>query len=377
MRLAIGDLWTGGVTTMTRLKCRPDWCRNLSDRLTTGMTAVVRLVTKQCEFVAAQRMRRACQVSSLYSRLYGDATLRTMVSRFESGRYGRCFFMGKRGIGTLLAAASIFNWDREQITDAEMQRCADDLKFVSEPDTESLKFCTHQVQSDPNSEWEAVIDRDYLKVWRKPVNGYLYEYKVFGSFFDIPARAFFDVQLNIEYRKKWDKLVISLDVVDRHEKTGSEIIHWVMHYPFPMYSRDYVYVRRHHVNPDDRLMILVSKATEHPCCPIDNRFVRVARYSSSMVIKPHGNIDQNGFDYVLTYFDDPKAMIPSPAYNWMASSGVPDFVEKLHRAAIVLHREMVEGDSSSAQCGDDRSDLQLARHVDVVPNQSNQVPSFA
>ena len=31
---------------------------------------------------------------------------------------------------------------------------------------------------------------------------------------------------------------------------------------------------------------------------------------------------KNGFDYVLTYFDDPKAMFPGPAYSWMATSGV-------------------------------------------------------
>ena len=30
---------------------------------------------------------------------------------------------------------------------------------------------------------------------------------------------------------------------------------------------------------------------------------------------------QNGFDFVLTYYDDPKANFPRVAYNWMASSG--------------------------------------------------------
>jgi len=30
---------------------------------------------------------------------------------------------------------------------------------------------------------------------------------------------------------------------------------------------------------------------------------------------------QNGFDYVLTYYDDPKAAFPSFAYNWMATTG--------------------------------------------------------
>lgn len=30
---------------------------------------------------------------------------------------------------------------------------------------------------------------------------------------------------------------------------------------------------------------------------------------------------QNGFDYVLTYYDDPQAAFPTFAYKWMASTG--------------------------------------------------------
>lgn len=38
-------------------------------------------------------------------------------------------------------------------------------------------------------------------------------------------------QLDIEYRKKWDSLVIKLEVVDRHANTGSEVVHWATHFP--------------------------------------------------------------------------------------------------------------------------------------------------
>lgn len=30
---------------------------------------------------------------------------------------------------------------------------------------------------------------------------------------------------------------------------------------------------------------------------------------------------QNGFDYILTYYDDPQAAFPTPAYNYMARTG--------------------------------------------------------
>lgn len=41
---------------------------------------------------------------------------------------------------------------------------------------------------------------------------------------------------------------------------------------------------------------------------------------------------QNGFDYLLTYYDDPQSSFPSPVYAWMAASGVHDYVDKLHKA---------------------------------------------
>lgn len=105
-----------------------------------------------------------------------------------------------------------------------------------------------------------------------------------------------------------------------------------------MYSRDYVYVRRARIDPFNKIMVLVSRAVTHPKIPEDKNHVRVTCYSSKMVIKPHKNFDDFGFDYLLTYLDDPKSSFPSVCYNWMASSGVPDFVDKLHKAALQLNR---------------------------------------
>lgn len=38
-------------------------------------------------------------------------------------------------------------------------------------------------------------------------------------------------QLDTEYRKKWDSLVIKLEVVDRDSNTGSEVVHWATQFP--------------------------------------------------------------------------------------------------------------------------------------------------
>ena len=124
-----------------------------------------------------------------------------------------------------------------------------------------------------------------------------------------------------------------------------------MHYPYPMYCRQYCYVRRAIIDPSANLLILISKSTNHPTCDAlaaARSCVRVTAYESRLVIRPHARSVDNGFDYLLTYFDDPQSAFPSAAYSWMAYSGVPDFVSKLHAAAQRLHREQQQQQQQSS-----------------------------
>ncbi|XP_067132069.1 stAR-related lipid transfer protein 7, mitochondrial-like [Centruroides vittatus] len=293
------------------------------------------ILTKQCNFYASQRLRRTSQIWYLYTKLYNEKSFHRFVTKIVK----QLRFDKKKPVGMLLGAC-LFSWDKVKITHEEMNRYVEEFDKIGNDVSKSLKYCHNKSNKIAFDEgWEPVISKENLFLWRKSMPGtYLYEYKVYGSFFDIPPRVFFHVQKDTEYRKKWDKLVIKLDIIDREGEDGSEVIHWVMHYPYPMYSREYVYVRRCYIDYSNNVMVLVSRAADHPSCPPNNKYVRVTNYSSRMVIKPHRGFDENGFDYILTYFDDPQAAFPSPAYNWMASSGVPDFVEKLHAAAQELYR---------------------------------------
>lgn len=288
------------------------------------------LFGRQFNAIAAQRIRRAVQIVNLYNNLgYDRRMVRNIVEKI-----GDAFprNLGSRPFGLLLGAA-FFSWDKERISEDELTKVADEISYVQRT---KAGQCVDE-GGDHFVDWEKVIDRGSLTLWRKPVpNSYLYEYKVYGTYHDLPARAFFAVQVDLEFRRHWDKLVISLDVVDREEETGSEVVHWIMHYPYPMYSREYLYIRKYRVDHEKRLMVIVNRSIDHPLLPVSNKYVRVDTYMSKMVIKPHTSFDENGFDYVLTYYDDPKAAFPSVAYNWMANTGVPDFVEKLHTAAMIL-----------------------------------------
>lgn len=318
---------------------------NFKSELNDRLAVLGEILTTQCNFVASQKARRMTQIWNLYRNLYTEKSIRKIISRFVRNLGSK-----KRPLSFLLGSV-FFSWDKEKITDEEVENCVCELdRFRSCDDHPTEPSLGGRLVDKLRQDgWEAVIQKECIQVWRKAFpNSYLYEYKIFGTFYDVPARAFFRVQTDIDYRKKWDKLVIKLDVIDKENKDdGCEVMHWVMHYPYPMYSREYVYIRRAVVNPKTNTMVLVSRSTNHPSCPVNKKYVRVEKYSSQMVIRPHGSYDDNGFDYVLTYFDDPQAAFPAPAYNWMASSGVPDFVEKLHNAARELHYQARKGKSVS------------------------------
>ncbi|XP_034565456.1 stAR-related lipid transfer protein 7, mitochondrial [Notolabrus celidotus] len=282
-----------------------------------------------CGFVTGQRLRRACQIGELYSNLYSERTRWTLVGNIwrrlqnKHGSNGRLF----------AALAGVFMWENEKINDEEIRRCGFELQAMEAAKSQNKNSGPAAGQPEPG--WEVVMERKDFKVWKRPIpNSHLYEYRVLGSYNDVSPRQFFNVQLDTEYRKKWDSLVIKLEVVDRDVNTGSEVVYWATQFPYPMYSRDYVYVRRYDVDLENNLMVLVSRAVQHPRVPETQDFVRVHSYQSKMVIRPHKSFDENGFDYLLTYSDNPQTVFPRYCVSWMVSSGMPDFLEKLHTAAL-------------------------------------------
>lgn len=65
-------------------------------------------------------------------------------------------------------------------------------------------------------------------------------------------------QVDLEFRRQWDKLVISLDVIDREDESGSEAVHWITHYP----------VRRRRKCWSDFLLSVI-----YLCIPMCNKYI--------------------------------------------------------------------------------------------------------
>ncbi|XP_063167270.1 stAR-related lipid transfer protein 7, mitochondrial [Candoia aspera] len=319
------------------------WLRKGS-RQDPGQRSFLSLLANQCSYVTSQRIRRAQQIAQLYSNIYSERARKNLFSslwhRFQGHHANACKLMA--------ALTGVFLWEEERIKEEELKRSVEEMKHMQEISRffqsdeaenqmqEQEQSAYKSVASDPEEQsWEMVVDKKHFKLWRRPVGEtHVYQYRVFGTYTDVTPRQFFNVQLDTEYRKKWDSLVIKLEVIERDHDTGSEVVHWVTHFPYPMYSRDYVYIRRYDVDQENNLMVLVSRAVEHPSVPEDPEFVRVRTYESQMVIHPHKTFDENGFDYLLTYSDNPQTVFPRYCVSWMVSSGMPDFLDKLHTAAL-------------------------------------------
>ncbi|OQV18133.1 StAR-related lipid transfer protein 7, mitochondrial [Hypsibius exemplaris] len=298
---------------------------------------LLRLFTRQCEVYTAQRIRRGHQVALLWGNLYGRQQAGTLLRNvvWDGGKTRR----GVASSGSLMAfvGASVLALDKPEqwvveISDGDIERCFDDLTVWS---TEAKN-----TPSDVLAEWESVTKTTHCDVWvRKPATGPL-EYRALGSFTDIPATTFFQTQLDLVYRRQWDKLVIKLEVVDKDVESGTEVLQWVSQFPFPYNPREYVYQRRHKVDYERNAMVVISKGCEHHRVPANSNYVRVRNYYSALLIRPHRTFEEDGFDYVLVYIDDPQTFLPKMAVQYAAKSTLPDFMAKLHEAAKIMLKRL-------------------------------------
>jgi len=78
-----------------------------------------------------------------------------------------------------------------------------------------------------------------MLIWRKvePNSGGLFAYKVYGSFPDVTAEDFLQVQIDVDYRKQWDPTAQELQIIETDPKSESsvshstDVIHWEMIWP--------------------------------------------------------------------------------------------------------------------------------------------------
>ncbi|TMS37137.1 hypothetical protein L596_004133 [Steinernema carpocapsae] len=211
----------------------------------------------------------------------------------------------------------------------------------SETDIEQMQgpaFGALDEDASAEDGWEPLVIEENLRVHRRKLQGYdnLYEYRCAGSYFDISPENFLEAQNDVDYRRNWDGNVISLEILASDTQTDSSVIRWIAKFPFPMYAREYVYVRRQCVDEENKRVMLISRSVGTDQVPVSGNYVRVLVYASTMVVRAHSDFTKDGLDYVLTYCDNPEANIPTPAYNWIVNHGGPYFLKQVYAAAKKL-----------------------------------------
>lgn len=176
--------------------------------------------------------------------------------------------------------------------------------------------------------WEFFVESRGVKIYRRLVKeSGLYEYKVIGSFDDIPLEVFLNVYMDLEYRKKWDTYVKDLYTIQ--DADGG--IYWEVKYPFPLSNRDYVYKRRQ-IEDEFKGQVafaVEAESVEIPSAPVKSGVVRVVGYKQVLALTSNG---ASGTKFAMLYYDNPGGMIPTWLVNWAAKTGVPTFLENVNKA---------------------------------------------
>lgn len=207
---------------------------------------LLRVWAHQCECVLAQRLRRGQQMFCLYTKLWEEHALKEFLTsmRQQMTRKSKELVFSSVGIAA-------YNWKKSRITDAEMVNHMDELKYIYllKEKTIICEKCNNQklVTKTPNltscsctksekamyQDWELFLEKQDVLVWRKIHDTGHYEYKVYGSYNDVCAVDFLNVQIDTEYRRSWDNTAVILEVIDADPDLSSnaEVVYWEMLWP--------------------------------------------------------------------------------------------------------------------------------------------------
>ncbi|CAH1187382.1 unnamed protein product [Phyllotreta striolata] len=328
----------------------------------THRTNVLKVWAYHCECVFAQRLRRCQQMFSLYSKWWEERALKEFIRKLKQN-------ITKRGRGVALASAAVYNWDQHRISIDEIKKNENQFDYINtlkenticlacdptKKDKDKDSMCKCGKAAVPSSKtydnWVPFVEKTDLVIWRRPHasgSGH-YEYKMFGTYNDVSAEDFLNVQVDIDYRRKWDTTAVQLKQGESEELTNSDIIYWEMLWPRLFVNRDYVFNRRYLIDESKKVLYIMSKSTVHPNFPKYADKYRIEDYFSCMVIRPYTDLNKPGLEFVLTYYDNPGVNIPGSVTTWATTRAMPDFLDKL-REATRNYKKYCKSEGKSKAC---------------------------
>ncbi|KAK3106166.1 hypothetical protein FSP39_014092 [Pinctada imbricata] len=202
------------------------------------------------------------------------------------------------------------------------------IMAISFPDSEYDQVC-RELENPQVEGWEFFTESHGVTIYRlyNEESG-LYQYKIYGTLSDVTPDVCAEVYMDLEYRKVWDSYVKELYEKDMD---GQKVIYWNVNFPFPLWNRDYVYLRelREMEQYGKRIWAVLAKSIECSSFPEKSGVVRVDDYITYCALTTDGKGGSKAF---MKYYDNPKGMIPKWLINWGAKTGVPQFLTTMQAA---------------------------------------------
>lgn len=203
---------------------------------------ILRIWAHQCECVMAQRVRRSQQMFLLYSKLWEEQAFKEFLKRMRQQltKHGKEFICAACGV-------HLYNWEQNRIPDDEILIHKKEFEYIEKLKNNTIKcsLCNVAQRNEKKichcpdktkfkfEEWELFVEKDDLLIWRKMHSNGCFEYKVYGSYNDVMAEDFVNVQIDINYRKTWDSSAVVLELIEKDPspKSNSDLVYWEMQWP--------------------------------------------------------------------------------------------------------------------------------------------------
>jgi hypothetical protein len=158
-------------------------------------------------------------------------------------------------------------------------------------DESFTRYAEEYIHSDLTA-WTFFVQTPNFQIYRRRFDPKpsLFQYRVVGGYPDIPPQVLSKVYLDLNFRQKWDKNMLCYK-----ELGSSDVLHFVMKYPWPMSNRDYIYqigMKTVQAGEDRKVLVIqgdsVQKDEVADYEPPSNGVIRIDNYCQNIVIEDDG-----------------------------------------------------------------------------------------
>lgn len=163
---------------------------------------------------------------------------------------------------------------------------------------DQVKAAIAEMKNPDVFSWDLFSEVKNFKVYRRSVpNSPLKEYKVLGTYSDLPPRYLMRAYTDLDFRKSWDSSMLGWKALQNNR------LHYSAKFPWPLYPRDYVYEMKVQ-ELKDGVVCINGKSVQDESTPEKSGVVRVDDFRQDVVIQP--TEDGKGCNIWFGYYDNPK-----------------------------------------------------------------------